>query len=210
MIIGGKTIKGKHTFELFDNVSFEGRTPSTIPTNTCLTITHAIASPQDWHFPPKANLTIIADGVGFNVPKPNQIQLTKDDPRDAEFYEVLITKPTYEMYKKIANASLVKIRIGTASFTLDSESIASYRDFVGYLTPGNKEEPEPKAEWDRRKWRNWTSADGQFTRKAKYVKVIGDSVYLEKEDGSTIQVNKDKLDSADLTWISSKGWEKDE
>ena len=138
LIVSGQTIKGKHTFEFFDMVSFKGRKPSTIPTNTSLSITHAISSRKEWHFPPKAKLTIIADSYSFDVPVYSQIELKKDDPSDAEFYEVLITKPTYEMYTKIAKARDVTVQIGTASFKLDAESIASYRDFIGYLTPGNK------------------------------------------------------------------------
>jgi hypothetical protein len=137
LTISGQTIKGKHTFEFSDTVAFSGRKPSTIPTNTSLSLLHAITSRKGWHFPPKAKLTIIADGNSFDIPVPYQNELKKDDPSDAEFYEVLITKPTYEMYAKIANAKDVTVQIGTASFKLDTESIASYRDFLVYLTPGS-------------------------------------------------------------------------
>ena len=138
LIVGEQTIKDKHTFEFFDDVAFSGRKSSEIPTNMALSITHAIASRKEWHFPPKAKLTITADGNRFDIPVHSQTELKKDDPSDAEFYEVLITKPTYEMYMKIANASDVTVQIGTASFKLDAESIASYRDFVSYLTPGGR------------------------------------------------------------------------
>jgi hypothetical protein len=134
LIVGGQTIKDKHTFEFFDDVAFSGRKPSEIPTNTALSITHAVTNRKEWHFPPKAKLTITSDGNSFDVPVHSQIELKKDDPSDAEFYEVLITKPTYEMYMKIANAKDVTVQIGTASFKLDAESIASYRDFVNHLT----------------------------------------------------------------------------
>ena len=100
--------------------------------------THAITNRNEWHFPAQAKLIIITDGNSFDVPVDSQADLKKDDPSDAEFYEVLITKPTYEMYAKMADAREVKVQIGSASFNLDSESIASYRDFVGYLTPGTK------------------------------------------------------------------------
>jgi hypothetical protein len=138
LVVGGQTIKGKHSFELFDMVGFQGRKPLTVPTNTSLSITHAITSRKEWHFPAKAKLSIVVDRKSFDVPVYSQTELKKDDPSDAEFYEVLITKPTYEMYAKMADAREVKVQIGSASFNLDSESIASYRDFVGYLTPGTK------------------------------------------------------------------------
>ena len=138
LIDGGQTIKGKHIFELFDMVGFQGRKPVTAPTNTSLSITHAIINRKEWHFPAKAQLIIVADGKSFVVPVHSQINLKKDDPSDAEFYEVLIAKPAFDMYEKIANAKEVKIQIGLAYFQLDSESIASYRHFFGYITPGTK------------------------------------------------------------------------
>lgn len=138
LVVGGQTIKGKHSFELFDMVGFQGLKPSTVPTNTSLSITHAITSRKEWQFPAKAKLSIVVDRKRFDVPVYSQIELKKDDPSDAEFYEVLITKPTYDMWAKMANAREVKVQIGSASFNLDSESIASYRDFIGYLTPDTK------------------------------------------------------------------------
>jgi hypothetical protein len=135
VITSGQTVRGKHTFELHDNVSFEGRKPATAPTNTCLSITHAIASRKEWHFPPQAKLTIVADGVKLDVPVYSQKELTKDLPEDTEYYEVLITKPTFDTYTKMASAKDVSVQIGTASFKLDTASIASYRDFIAYLTP---------------------------------------------------------------------------
>lgn len=135
LIVGGQIIKDKHTFEFFDDVAFSGRKPSEIPTNTALSITHAVTNRKEWHFPSKARLTITADGKSFDVPVHSQSELKKDDPSDAEFYEILITKPTYEMYMKIANAKDVTVQIGNASFKLDAESIASYGDFVSHLTP---------------------------------------------------------------------------
>jgi len=137
LIVGTQKIKGKHSFEFLDTVSFSGRKPSTAPTNTSLVITHAITNSKEWHFPAKASLVIVADGTSFDVPVFSQTDLKKDDPSDAEFYEVLFTTPTYEMYAKIADAMEVKIQIGLAFFNLDSESIASYRDFVGHLRPNS-------------------------------------------------------------------------
>lgn len=138
LVVGEQTIKDKHSFELFDMVGFQGRKPLTVPTNTSLSITHVITSRKEWQFPTKAKLSILIDRKRFDVPVYSQIGLKKDDPSDAEFYEVLITKPTYDMYTKMADAREVKVQIGSASFNLDSESIASYRDFIGYLTPGTK------------------------------------------------------------------------
>jgi hypothetical protein len=136
--IAGEKVKGKHSFEFLDSVSFTGRKPSTAPTNTSFVITHGITNRKEWHFPAKAKLTIVADGQSFDVPFYSQTELKKDDPSDVEFYEVLFTTPTYEMYAKIADAKAVQIKMGTASFNLDSEFIASYRDFVSYLRPNGK------------------------------------------------------------------------
>ena len=133
LIIGAEKIKGKHSFEVLDTVGFSGRKPSTAPTNTSLVITHGITNRTEWHFPAKAKLIIVANGRAFDVPVSSQTELKKDDPSDAEFYEVLFAKPTYEMYANIADAMEVKIQIGSASFNLDSEAIASYRDFVVHL-----------------------------------------------------------------------------
>jgi hypothetical protein len=138
VLVGTQKIKGKHSFEFLDTVSFSGRKPSTAPTNTSLVITHAITNRNEWHFPVKASLVIVADGMTFDVPVFSQTELKKDDPSDAEFYEVLFVKPTYDMYAKIAEAMEVKMQIGSVSFNLDPESVASYRDFVGHLRPNVK------------------------------------------------------------------------
>ncbi len=137
LTIGNQVIKGRHTFEISDLVSFSGRKPSTFPTNTSLSIIHGVRTRKEWHFSPKVKVTIGADSNSFEIPVYSQSELQKDDPSDIEFYEVLITKPTYEMYQMIANAKDVTVQIGTASFKLDTESVASYGDFVEYLTPGN-------------------------------------------------------------------------
>ncbi len=137
LTINGQTIKDRHIFEFFDMVGYDGRKPSTIPTDMSLSIIHSIAIEDEWHFPPNVRLSITADGHTFDIPVYSQIELMKDDPSDAEFYEVLITSPTYDMYMKIANSSSVTIQIGQASFNLDEEIILSYRDFVTYLTPDN-------------------------------------------------------------------------
>jgi hypothetical protein len=58
------------------------------------------------------------------------------------------------------------------------------------------------------RWRTWTSADGSYTVKARFVKAIGGTVYLLKKDGSTITVEREKLSEEDWEWITNQGWKK--
>jgi len=64
-----------------------------------------------------------------------------------------------------------------------------------------KREAEEKA-----KWRTWTS--GKHTVYAKFAGQIGDTVKLEKEDGTVIDVPAERLSSADKLWIAERGWTK--
>jgi hypothetical protein len=136
LTVDGETIKGRHVFGFHDSVTFSGRKLTAIPINICCNWVHKIADPNEWHYPPKARVIISADNDRFEISVYRQFELSKDKPSDAEFSELLITKPTYEMYVKLASAKNVTVQIGTASFSLDPEVIASYRDFVAYLTPG--------------------------------------------------------------------------
>lgn len=148
LVVDGQIIKGKHSFELDDWIRFRWRKPLRAPTNMILSITHTITSREDWHFPAKSTLSIVVDRKSFDVPVYAQIALKEDDPEDNELtrlygsdvgpYESLIANPTYEVYAKMADAREVKIQIGSASFNLDSKTIASYRDLASHLTPGTK------------------------------------------------------------------------
>ncbi len=51
-------------------------------------------------------------------------------------------------------------------------------------------------------WRTWTSSDGTYTEKAKFIKVTGGMVHLLKEDGSTITVERSKLSEDDWYWVT--------
>lgn len=61
---------------------------------------------------------------------------------------------------------------------------------------------------EKAKWRTWTSADGQHTIEAKFAKATGDNVFLEKKDGTTIKLQREKLSEDDMKWIMKKGWNK--
>ena len=61
---------------------------------------------------------------------------------------------------------------------------------------------------DAARWHTWTSADGQHTIEAKFVKAVGDTVHLEKKDGASIKIQRDKLSEDDWTWIANKSWTK--
>jgi hypothetical protein len=58
------------------------------------------------------------------------------------------------------------------------------------------------------RWHTWTSADGQHTIEAKFLKAMGDTIHLEKKDGSIIKVPRDKLSEDDWKWIMNKSWTK--
>jgi hypothetical protein len=70
-----------------------------------------------------------------------------------------------------------------------------------------KVELQRAKESEAKKWRHWTSADGTHSIRARYVKRLNDTVYLQKEDGSTLTVDKSKLCEEDWKWITKKGWQ---
>jgi hypothetical protein len=67
---------------------------------------------------------------------------------------------------------------------------------------------ELKAKQDKARWRNWTSSDGKFNIKAKFISRGGDKITLEKENGKRISIKTDELDANDLKWIINEGWKK--
>jgi hypothetical protein len=54
-------------------------------------------------------------------------------------------------------------------------------------------------------WRTWKSVDGAYTVKAKFVRVARGMVYLLKEDGSTITVDRSVLSQDDWDWVTHQG-----
>jgi hypothetical protein len=135
--VNGQIINGKHTFGFHNSLKFSGRKPTAIPIDASCWWIHKIADPNEWRYPPNSRVILSADSDQFEIDVYSQTELRRDHPSDAEFNEVLITTPTYEMYVKLASAKNVTIQIGKASFSLSPEIIASYRDFIGYLTPGS-------------------------------------------------------------------------
>jgi len=71
------------------------------------------------------------------------------------------------------------------------------------LEAAAKAAAERLAATEASKWRTWTSTSGS-TLDAKLSKVIGDTVYLEKRDGSVIHVRRSQLIEADQKWIKMK------
>jgi len=58
------------------------------------------------------------------------------------------------------------------------------------------------------KWHNWSSVDGKFTIKARFLRATSGVVFMEKEDGEKINVPLDKLSKEDVEWVEKRGWEK--
>ena len=69
-----------------------------------------------------------------------------------------------------------------------------------------QEEAKRQAKIEEAKWHTWTSADDKYTVEAKFIKVMGETVYLEKRGGTIIKLQKDKLSDKDLKWIKNQGW----
>jgi hypothetical protein len=135
LIVDGNVANGTHTFAFHDSVAFPGFPPKVDPTDTSWWWIHKIVSAEQWHFPPNCELLIDADGNRLPVKVAHQFELKRESANDAELTETLIAVPTFETYKTIASANAVVARVGSASFTLDGDILASYRNFVGYLTP---------------------------------------------------------------------------
>jgi hypothetical protein len=51
------------------------------------------------------------------------------------------------------------------------------------------------------KWHTWTSADGQHTMYAKLVRFDGKVITMTKKDGTTLEVDKEKVSQADIDWM---------
>ena len=49
--------------------------------------------------------------------------------------------------------------------------------------------------------RTWTSADGKFMIKAKFVKFEAGNVFLEKEDGKVVDLSIGNLSAEDQQWV---------
>lgn len=54
------------------------------------------------------------------------------------------------------------------------------------------------------KWRTWTA--GAFQARLKFVTLIGDTVRLQREDGSTLEVPLERLAAEDVDWIRKRRW----
>jgi hypothetical protein len=67
-------------------------------------------------------------------------------------------------------------------------------------------EAKHQAAIEKAKWHTWTSADKKFTVEAKFVKAVVGTIYLEKRDGTVIQIPQEKLCDDDWEWIKNKSW----
>lgn len=70
----------------------------------------------------------------------------------------------------------------------------------------NRRSKQRAEEVEKAKWRSWTSADGKNTIHAQLVKTLGNTVYLKKDDGKIIEIQKDVLCDGDKKWIDTQGW----
>ncbi len=82
------------------------------------------------------------------------------------------------------------------------------RPSVAEIQAAARERERQQAE--ARRTRTWTSANGQFTITAKFIKAFGGNVTLEKDGGEQITLPLDKLSDADRDWLNRRGWERDD
>ena len=59
---------------------------------------------------------------------------------------------------------------------------------------------------EKAKWHKWTTADGDYTVEAKFVKMTGGVVSLEKRNGTVVEVPKEKLSDDYIDWIAHRRW----
>jgi len=66
----------------------------------------------------------------------------------------------------------------------------------------DKEQAERKAAADLARWHTW-SINGEKLE-AKFLKGLGDKIYLQKKDGTKIEFAKDEISKEDLAWIKHR------
>lgn len=67
-------------------------------------------------------------------------------------------------------------------------------------------ESQGNAAIEAAKWRTWKAANGKYEIKAKFVKMAMGTLTLEKENGTTIDVQFDRLCSEDQDFIRQQKW----
>jgi hypothetical protein len=78
---------------------------------------------------------------------------------------------------------------------------------VMHLTPSTiAVETEQKTDAEAAKWRTWTTADGKYKAEAKFVKMAMGTLTLEKVDGTTIDIQFDRLCSEDQAFVRQRKW----
>jgi hypothetical protein len=140
LIINGKS-ETNHSFEIGSTASCKLSAPP--PETLVFQLTHDIKQRSMWHFPaPKPSkgiteqnasfdIAFLADGQKLTIPGHYQIELRKDDPSDATFYETLITELSRQDFVKIANSRRVKVELGSfAAFDLDDETITALKAYA--------------------------------------------------------------------------------
>jgi endonuclease YncB( thermonuclease family) len=66
--------------------------------------------------------------------------------------------------------------------------------------------PESADPVDAARWRTWTSADGRFTVRAKFVQATNGRMTLQREDGKRIVVELEKLSPDDIDFVRNQKW----
>jgi hypothetical protein len=146
-----------------------------------------------------------------------QDQILKMTDQQFGEYVIGLTNPQdkqQELDRVVAEmqVALVLVMTGKAqkNFSL-ADILKEQRDLTSLSTKLNNllqtyKEPQTEEVINKSRWHTWTSADGKFTTEAKFVKAMGDIIYLEKQNGKSIQIQRDKLSDKDLYWIKHEKW----
>jgi len=66
--------------------------------------------------------------------------------------------------------------------------------------------PEAIDPVDAARWRTWTSADGRFTVRAKFMHAENGRMTLRREDGKQMVVDLEKLSADDIDFVRNQKW----
>jgi hypothetical protein len=142
IINGSQKVSGKHAFEIDITATSQG---SSSPDKVTLTFLHDTPNKNGWQYPRPTKFLAIAEGQRLEclcVPSSSDKvddtktkclvsdALTKDDPRDADYYEALFMDIPFESFVALGNAKSVQIEMGEASFALPAETVLAFHDFA--------------------------------------------------------------------------------
>jgi hypothetical protein len=135
LVVNGEAIApGEHSFDLFSTSSYSGKKPSCDAKSLVLTIGHSTSRDISWRFPPNTTASVIVDGTPIDLKvysqQPYAMPAMAKYLKNPEAAEGLIIAPGCELYQRMSKAKTIEFQIGNASFKLEPEGVASFREFA--------------------------------------------------------------------------------